>query len=188
MNGTHDELSLAGHMPVIGQDALHDLWGLYRDGARLRCVAELLARPFAHQVDAVIGAEARGFLLGGIVAMELGVGFVPVRKQGGYLPGETVSSVSLPDWEGKRNVFALQIHALAPGNRVLLVDDWLTTGNQARAVSELLERQRVELHGVAVVVEEGLDALADFSSRLHALLHWDVAGARFFPSAANRLR
>lgn len=181
-------MDLAEFMPVVAGDGLHDLWGLYRDGSRLREIAGMLADPFLGSVDAVVGAEARGFLLGGVVAMEMALPFIPVRKQRGYLPGETTSRTSRPDWEGKRNVFTIQRHALEVGCHVLIVDDWFTTGNQARTVVDLVADVGAEVSGIAILVEEGLGALSDLRPVLHSLLHWCPRDEAFSVSECNRLQ
>ncbi|GAA5153156.1 adenine phosphoribosyltransferase [Nocardioides marinquilinus] len=131
-----------------------DVTPLLADPAGLRAVVAALAdagrRDGEVVVDAVVGMEARGFLFGTPVALELGVGFVPVRKAG-KLPRETHSrSYALEYGEA-----TLQIHrdALAPGARVLLVDDVLATGGTVEATRELVTACGAEAVGVAVLME-----------------------------------
>src|SRR5207237_8945776 len=103
--------------------------------ARVAAVAGLgaFARPLA--VELVGAAEARGFILGGALARELGVGFVPARKPG-KLPSDTVSAEYVLEY----GIDALELHAdaLAGGTRVLVHDDLLATGGTAAAVCELV--------------------------------------------------
>ncbi len=111
-----------------------------RPGGAGRARSTLLAdwaRP--RDVDLVVAAEARGFILGAALARELGVGFVPARKPG-KLPRETVSAEYILEY----GVDALEMHAdaLADGARVLLHDDLLATGGTARALAELVEGAR----------------------------------------------
>lgn len=109
-----------------------------------------VARGLSRPVDAVVGIEARGFILAAPVALALGVGFVPVRKAG-KLPGPTHEvSYSLEYGEA-----TLQVHrdAVAPGARVLVVDDVLATGGTVAATHELLARCGAEVVGVAVLLE-----------------------------------
>lgn len=103
-------------------------------------------------VDKVVGMEARGFILAAPVALALGVGFVPVRKAG-KLPAAT-HRVS---YELEYGAAVLEVHqdALAPGDRVLLVDDVLATGGTARATAELVEACGAEAIGLAVLMELG---------------------------------
>jgi adenine phosphoribosyltransferase len=102
------------------------------------------------EIDLVVAAEARGFILGGAIARELGVGFVPARKPG-KLPAETVSAEYILEY----GVDALELHAdaLADGARVLLHDDLLATGGTALALAELIERAGGEVAGCAFLVE-----------------------------------
>lgn len=103
-------------------------------------------------VDKVVGMEARGFILGAPVALALGIGFVPVRKPG-KLPRETYG-VSY-DLEYGQATLELHTDAIAPGERVLLVDDVLATGGTVRATRELVERSGGSCHAVTVLMELG---------------------------------
>ena len=103
-------------------------------------------------VDKVVGMEARGFILAAPVALALGAGFVPVRKAG-KLPRETYAvSYALEYGEA-----TLELHrdAIAPGDRVLLVDDVLATGGTVAATRELVESCGGTSVGVAVLMELG---------------------------------
>jgi adenine phosphoribosyltransferase len=104
----------------------------------------------AREVDFVVAAEARGFILGAAVAARVGAGFIPARKPG-KLPAET-SSV---EYQLEYGVDALEVHsdALAGGARVLVHDDLLATGGTAAAVCALVERAGAEVAGCAFVVE-----------------------------------
>ncbi|MBZ5733812.1 adenine phosphoribosyltransferase [Nocardioides sp. TRM66260-LWL] len=104
----------------------------------------------APRVDAVLGMEARGFILGAPVAMALGTGFVPVRKAG-KLPRET-HAVSY-DLEYGSATLELHRDAIRPGQRVLLVDDVLATGGTARATCDLVAAAGGEVVGVAVLMD-----------------------------------
>ncbi|HEX8208216.1 MAG TPA: adenine phosphoribosyltransferase [Solirubrobacteraceae bacterium] len=123
------------------------------DGA-VRALADL-ARPLAPEV--VIGAEARGFLLGPALARELGAGFVLARKPG-KLPHETVSAEY--DLEYGKDSLELHSDAVAAGARVLVHDDLLATGGTAKALCEL-----VELVGGSVVACGFLIELAFLGGR-----------------------
>jgi adenine phosphoribosyltransferase len=123
-------------------------------------------------VELVVGAEARGFILGAAIALELGVGFVPARKPG-KLPHETVSAEYLLEY----GVDALELHAdaLAHGTRVLVHDDLIATGGTARAVCDLVEGLGGVVAGAAFVVElaflSGREKLAELDFR--ALVTYD---------------
>ncbi len=119
------------------------------------------ARP--RGVDLVVAAEARGFILGGALARELGAGFVPARKPG-KLPHETISAEYILEY----GVDALEMHAdaLAHGARVLVHDDLLATGGTARALCDLVTGRGAEVVGCAFIVELGFlagrERLTDF--------------------------
>ena len=128
------------------------------------------ARPL--DVEFVVAAEARGFILGAAVARELGVGFVPARKPG-KLPYDTVTAEYILEY----GVDALEMHAdaLADGARVLLHDDLLATGGTAQALAELIESAGATIAGCAFLVElaflGGRERLQGYD--VHALLTYD---------------
>jgi adenine phosphoribosyltransferase len=103
-------------------------------------------------VDLVVAAEARGFILGGALARELGAGFVPARKPG-KLPYETISV----EYALEYGLDELHLHAdaLAGGTRVLIHDDLLATGGTARALCEVVEETGAEIVGCGFLVELG---------------------------------
>ena len=112
-----------------------------------------LTKPFRDEgIDAVVGIESRGFIFGAVVARELGVGFIPVRKPG-KLPADTLS-VSYALEYGEDTV---EIHrdALSEGQEVLIVDDVLATGGTMAATCELVEKTGARIMGVAFLVELG---------------------------------
>ena len=123
--------------------------------------------------ELVVAAEARGFIFGGAMARELGVGFVPARKPG-KLPSRTVSAEYMLEY----GTDSLELHAdaLAGGTRVLVHDDLIATGGTARAVCELVALLGGEVVGCAFVVELGfLDGRARLAGfPVHSLLRYDV--------------
>jgi len=150
-----------------------DITPLLLDPTALRAaVLELaeFARPL--DVDLVIAAEARGFILGGALARELGAGFVPARKPG-RLPSETVTVEYILEY----GIDALEVHAdaLAHGARVLVHDDLLATGGTARGVCDLVSGLGAEIAGCAFLVElsflRGRARLDPYP--VHAVLEYD---------------
>ena len=101
-------------------------------------------------VDLVAGIEARGFVLGAPLAMQLGVGFVPVRKQG-KLPGDVHAETY--DLEYGTATLEVQVDAVQSHHRVLIVDDVLATGGTAVATSTLLRTAGASVAAVAVLIE-----------------------------------
>ena len=103
-----------------------DVTTLFADPTGLRLAIDQLLQPYATiQVDKIVGLEARGFILGGAIAYELGKWFVPIRKQG-KLPGKTLSQAYTLEY----GEAVMEIHedAIDPGEKVLVVDDLLATG------------------------------------------------------------
>jgi adenine phosphoribosyltransferase len=150
-----------------------DLTPLLADaGALKRAVRALaeLARPL--RVDCVVAAEARGFLLGPALALELGAGFVLARKPG-KLPYETVSAEYLLEYGADQ----LELHtdAVSRGARVLVHDDLLATGGTATALCELVEQLGGEVVGCGFLIELAfLGGRARLAPReVHALLSFE---------------
>jgi adenine phosphoribosyltransferase len=106
-------------------------------------------------IDLVAGVEARGFILGAPLAVALGVGFVPVRKQG-KLPGDVHAETY--DLEYGTATLEVQVGAVAAGHRVLLIDDVLATGGTAAASIALLRAAGAEVSAFVVLLE--LEALS----------------------------
>jgi adenine phosphoribosyltransferase len=130
-----------------------DITPLLADAAALRAVIDAMIEPFDGQFDVVAGVEARGFLLAGALAVAADVGLVPIRKAG-KLP-RPAASVSYALEYGEATV---EMHDdLAPGTRMLLVDDVLATGGTIAASHELAARLGVEVIGTTVLME--LEAL-----------------------------
>ena len=128
-----------------------DITTLLQDPEGLRLAVQGLAEPFRGvRVDKVAGIEARGFILGGAVALELGAGFVAVRKQG-KLPHTTIGH----DYQLEYGKDRIEVHvdAIARGERVLLVDDLIATGGTVEAAIRVIEKLGGELVGVAVVID-----------------------------------
>ncbi|PSK96932.1 adenine phosphoribosyltransferase [Haloactinopolyspora alba] len=149
-----------------------DITPLLRDPEAFGTATELLAdvgRDASGVVDVVVGIEARGFILGAPVAQALGAGFVPVRKEG-KLP----SATSAMSYELEYGQATVEVHkdAIAPGERVLVVDDVLATGGTVRATVDLVRAAGAEAVGVAVLMElgflNGRERLPDVD--VHALL------------------
>jgi adenine phosphoribosyltransferase len=150
-----------------------DITPLLLDAEALSCAVRELAdwaRP--REVDYVVAAEARGFILGAALAIELGAGFVPARK-----PGKLPSQVITAEYILEYGVDALELHAdaLADGARVLVHDDLLATGGTALALAELVEGTGAELVGCGFLVELGFlggrERLSGFD--VHALVSYD---------------
>jgi adenine phosphoribosyltransferase len=128
-----------------------DITPMLKSAAAMKEVTRRLAEPFRNAgVTTVLAAEARGFVFGVPLAMELGAGFVPVRKPG-KLPFETHKF----SYDLEYGSDSLEIHtdAISSNDRVLLVDDLLATGGTVEACLKLAQRQNAEIVGAAFVIE-----------------------------------
>lgn len=128
-----------------------DVTTLFADPRGFRMAIDQMLHPYAGvDIDKVVGLEARGFILGGAIAHQLSVGFVPIRKKG-KLPGTTISQ----DYKLEYGEAIMEIHddAVQPGEKVLVVDDLLATGGTAEAGIKLLERLGGEIVSTAFIID-----------------------------------
>jgi adenine phosphoribosyltransferase len=149
-----------------------DITPLLADADALRATVRALADwAKEKQPDLVLGAEARGFILGPAIACEIGCGFVPARRPG-KLPPETISARYALEYG--QNVLEVHPEAIPRGARVLIHDDLLATGGTVAAIAGLVEQLGGEVCGCAFVIEldflSGRERLARYD--LHSLLHY----------------
>lgn len=149
-----------------------DITTLLQDPEGLRLTMSALAIPWKNQqIDRVLGMESRGFIFALPLALELGAGFVPVRKKG-KLPADTI----FEEYDLEYGSATLEIHrdAIQPGMKVLLVDDLLATGGTASASTRLVQRLGGEIVGLSFLVEldflNGRKTLGDY--RIESLLRY----------------
>jgi len=135
-----------------------------KPGIQFRDITSLLADPQAfndvmdrfveryqdEQIDLVVGIESRGFILGAPLALRLGKGFIPVRKEG-KLPGPTYGV----DYDLEYGTDRVEVHkdAIPPGSKVLMVDDLLATGGTIGGSSRLIEKAGGIIVGYAFLIE-----------------------------------
>ncbi len=128
-----------------------DITTLWKDGRLLRRSTDVLYERYKNKrIDAVMGIEARGFVVGAPLAERLGVGFIPLRKLG-KLPAEKISE----SYDLEYGTATLEMHrdAVVKGERILIVDDLIATGGTALAAAKLVEALRGVVVGFAFVVE-----------------------------------
>jgi adenine phosphoribosyltransferase len=142
----------------------YDITTLLKDAGAFKESIELMIEPFRDkQIDAVVGMESRGFIFSAPMAIELGAGFVPVRKLG-KLPAETASV----EYALEYGTNTLEIHkdALQPGQKVLIVDDLLATGGTVLGTIDLVKTLKAEVVGLGFLVEllflKGRERLSDY--------------------------
>ena len=141
------------HVPDFPKAGIlfYDVTTLLRDREGFRMAVDSMAAPFlGRPIDLVVGVESRGFILGAAVADRLGAGFVPVRKLG-KLPAATIRATY--DLEYGSDSLEMHKDAVAPGQRVLVVDDLLATGGTARATLNLVKQLGGAIDGVAFLIE-----------------------------------
>ncbi|MBO6827815.1 MAG: adenine phosphoribosyltransferase [Sneathiella sp.] len=128
-----------------------DITTLWQDAAGLRTAIDQLVWPYAGvRIDKVAGIEARGFVLGGALAHQLSVGFVPVRKKG-KLPAETIGE----EYDLEYGTDTVEIHtdAIKQGENILIVDDLIATGGTAEAAIKLIRRSGGTVVGACFVID-----------------------------------
>jgi adenine phosphoribosyltransferase len=148
-----------------------DVTTLFADPRGFRMAVDQMLHPYAGvQIDKVVGLEARGFILGGAIAHQLSVGFVPIRKKG-KLPGTTISQ----DYKLEYGEAIVELHddAIEAGENILLVDDLLATGGTAEAGIKLIERLGGKIVSCAFIIDlpdlGGREKLEALDMDVHAL-------------------
>ena len=144
---------LIREVPNFPQDGIlyKDITPLLKDPAGLSAAVQIMLKPFADsEVDVVVGIEARGFVFATPMALELECGFVPVRK-----PGKLPAATLRREYALEYGETSLEIHtdAIAPGQKVLVVDDVLATGGTLVATCQVLEELGAVVVGISVLAE-----------------------------------
>jgi len=138
------------HYPREGVQ-FRDITTLLKDPKGLRAAVHMLVdRYTAEPIDKVAGIEARGFILGAVVAYALGVGFVPIRKKG-KLPGKVIAE----DYELEYGIDRVEVHsdAIEADENILLIDDLIATGGTAEAAIRLVEKSGGRVYECGFIVE-----------------------------------
>lgn len=154
-----------------------DVTTLFADPRGFRLAVDGLLHPYVGtHIDKVVGLEARGFILGGAIAHQLGVGFVPVRKAG-KLPGTVISQ----DYQLEYGQATVELHedAIEAGETILLIDDLLATGGTAEAGISLVEKLGGKIVGCGFVIDlpelGGRKKLEAMGMDVHVLCEFDGA-------------
>jgi adenine phosphoribosyltransferase len=151
-----------------------DITTLIHDPQALRTAVQLMAEPFRNKAVAMVaGIESRGFIFGAAIALELGVGFVPIRK-----PGKLPADTTRESYDLEYGSDAVEIHtdAIEAGQKVLMVDDLLATGGTMAAACRLVERLGGQIVGLSFLIEleflGGRKNLGDYP--ISALIGYDA--------------
>ncbi len=152
-----------------------DITTLLSDPHGFRASVDELMWPFlTMDVDYVVGIEARGFILGGAIAHELGKGFIPIRKKG-KLPWKTIGR----EYSLEYGVDRIEVHsdAIKKGDKILMIDDLIATGGTADAATDLIKDSGGEIVAAAFVVDlpdlGGAKKLRDKGVKVHTLVEFE---------------
>jgi adenine phosphoribosyltransferase len=149
----HSLKSKIRHVPDFPKAGIlfYDVTTLLRDPQGFKLAIDSLATPFVGAgIEAVVGIESRGFILGAAVADRIGAGFVPVRKMG-KLPSRTIRATY--DLEYGSDSLEMHDDAIERGQRILIVDDLLATGGTAKATADLVVQLGGEVHALVFLIE-----------------------------------
>ena len=158
-----DAVRTAPDFPIEGI-MFRDITPVLSDGTLLSATTDLFIERMNEAgwtPEAIVGPEARGFIFGALLAAELGISFVPVRK-----PGKLPASKMRVDYSLEYGTNSLEMHedALKPGERAVIVDDLLATGGTVNACIELCQKAGAEVVGALFVIElDGLDGRGTIS-------------------------
>jgi adenine phosphoribosyltransferase len=152
-----------------------DVTTLFANAKGFKKAIKAMAEPFEDaKVDAVAGIEARGFILGGAIADRLECGFIPIRKKG-KLPWKTIGQQYTLEY----GVDTIEIHAdaIAPGQRILIVDDLIATGGTAEAAGKLIKQTGGTIVGATFIIDlpelGGVKLLRSHGIESHALVAFE---------------
>lgn len=162
---------MASAFPLVNNHP--DVAGVLRDPELLPLIGKSLAEPFRDAgVTAVLAPEARGPILGALVAVELGAGLVLARKDDRNHPGADIPVESAPTWRGSSETFLGRSFDLGTRDQVIIVDDWITTGNTMRAARNILRVLGANYLGASVLVNKATpDTIEEL--QVHALVDFD---------------
>lgn len=137
-----------------------DITPLLSNGVAFLNLIKDLARLFNNvTVDKVAGVEGRGFILGSPVAYEIKVGLIPIRTAG-KLKNEVYSEKYI-DYSGKEKYLEIHQDAIKPGEKILLIDDWLETGATVKAAIKLIEKCEGIVSGIGVFMDDSSETLRE---------------------------
>jgi adenine phosphoribosyltransferase len=150
MQGIKEKIRAIPDYPKPGI-MFRDITTLLQDARGFRKTVDEMVQPLAGtRIDKVVGIEARGFILGGAIAHQLSIGFVPVRKRG-KLPWKTLSQ----EYQLEYGTDSMEIHvdAIQPNENILIVDDLIATGGTAEAAIKLIRAHNGNVVGCSFIVD-----------------------------------
>lgn len=151
-----------------------DVTGWWRDAEVLAGIGPALARLADDtEPEVVLAPQSRGSLLGALVATHLGVGLIELRKEPATIADTDtwLSAVTPPDYRDRNLAMGIRAKLLAPGTRVLFVDDWVDTGGQLQAAHAIVSKARAHWCGAAVIIDALTDARLRRDRSIRALFN-----------------
>ncbi len=162
------------HWPKQGV-MFRDITTLLKDSEGFNRMVNLLVERYKEvKIESVVGIESRGFIVGGVLAHKLNVGFIPIRKPN-KLPAETISE----EYELEYGKDKIEIHkdAISQGNKVLLVDDLIATGGTALAACNLIKKLGGEIIECCFIIDlpdlGGKKKLEDAGNKVFSLVEFE---------------
>jgi adenine phosphoribosyltransferase len=156
------------------EDRYADVTGWWRDADLLRLLGPALAHLFSERTPTVVlGPDSRGSLIGPLVAVHLGTGFVEVRKNSGPAvdSDQWIRRRTPPDYRDRHLELSFRHGLIQSGDLVLVVDDWIDTGSQARTIREMVDSAGATWVGLGCIVDALHDSRLRRDLRVRSLLH-----------------
>lgn len=151
-----------------------DVTGWWRDADLLAGIGQALAKLADHmEPEVVLAPQSRGTLLGALVATQLGVGLIELRKEPETIADADawLTALTPPDYRDRNLPMSIRANLLAPGTRVVFVDDWVDTGGQLQAAHAIVSRARAHWCGASVIIDALSDARLRHDHNIRALLN-----------------
>ena len=137
-----------------------DIAGLFLKAGILNHIGEALALPFkCEHITKVVSPEARGPILGALVAKELNTGLILARKEYNNHPGADIYQQTYENWRGHKEIFKVRNSDFDTNDNILIIDDWITTGSSIEALKKLIENTGSNYSGSSVIVNKSNDKL-----------------------------
>ena len=141
-------------LDVIPKDSIgrYDLFPVFKDAELFNEITKKLAAPYIGKVDYVAAPEAIGWIMGSTIARELNIGFIPLRKVDKLpYPKEMLISQNYVDYFEVRKALEIKANAVSTGDRILVVDEWVETGESLQCCIDLLEKLGCVIVGLATI-------------------------------------
>ena len=160
-----DEDLIKRLIDIIPKDSIgrYDLLPVFKDVTLFAEIVQYLAAPYIGKVDYVAAPEAIGWIMGSAIARELSVGFIPLRKIDRLpYPKDILISQNYVDYSDIRKALEVKVNTVSKGDRILIVDEWIETGETTRCCKSLLEKLGCNIVGLATIGIDYRDATKEW--------------------------